>query len=84
MFQIEFELGLWNAWVFMSVFLIQMFVAMIAGKDVMERTHVPAEARQTKFEQNIGSLGSAFWFIAMGYSVFLPFRIGTAWFIRYW
>jgi hypothetical protein len=27
-----FEIGVWNAWIFMSVFILQMLVIMLLGK----------------------------------------------------
>ncbi|UCD38604.1 MAG: hypothetical protein JSW54_03745, partial [Fidelibacterota bacterium] len=77
---LTFEIGIWNAWIFMSVFLLQMLVVMLVDKRVFKRTHVPKEARRNKVDEWAGALGNVFWIIAMAYSVFLPFRLGTAWF----
>lgn len=75
-----FEIGLLNAWIFMSVFLMQMLIMMLADKQVREKSHVPAEARRTGIERYIGVVGNLVWLLAMIYSVFLPFRLGTLWF----
>jgi protein-S-isoprenylcysteine O-methyltransferase Ste14 len=80
MFPFVFEIGIWNAWIFMSVFLLQTAVMILAGKRVMKRSHVPAEARRTRSEHGTGMVGNVLWLMAMGYSVFLPFRLGTLWF----
>jgi protein-S-isoprenylcysteine O-methyltransferase Ste14 len=75
-----FKIGLWNAWLFMVVFLLQMVVMMFVGKQVMEKSHVPKEARKNKAERYAGVLGNLIWLIAMVYSVFLPLALGTVWF----
>jgi protein-S-isoprenylcysteine O-methyltransferase Ste14 len=75
-----FKIGLWNAWIFMSVFLLQMLAIMFIAKRVRERSHVPGKARRNKFERYVSIFGNLFWLLAMGYSVFLPFQLGTLWF----
>ncbi len=75
-----FKIGICNAWIFMSVFLIQMLAIMLINKQVMERSHVPNEARNTWFEKYISLIGNLVWLLAMIYSVFLPLEVGTTWF----
>lgn len=75
-----FEIGIWNAWIFMSAFIFQMIVMMIAGKHISKRSHVPSDARQTMHEKYIGIIANFIWFIALGYSIFLPLLLGTIWF----
>jgi protein-S-isoprenylcysteine O-methyltransferase Ste14 len=75
-----FKIGIWNAWIFMSVFLIQMLAIMFADKRIRERSHVPIEARRNKLERYAGIVGNFTWLLAMGYSVFLPLQPGTFWF----
>jgi len=76
----DFKIGLWNAWLFMSVFVLQMGVMMLADKRILEKSHVPAAARTNRFERSIGIIGNLAWFIALGYSVFLPLQLGSIWF----
>jgi protein-S-isoprenylcysteine O-methyltransferase Ste14 len=80
MFTPVFEIGLWNVWLFMSVFVLQMLVIMVADRRVMERSHVPKEARQNRTERLTGPIANLVWFVALGYSIFLPLRLGTIWF----
>ena len=75
-----FKIGLWNAWIFMSVFLLQMLVMAFADKRIWEKTHVPSGFRQNKLEKNIGIIANTIWLSSLGYSVFLPLRLGTPWF----
>jgi protein-S-isoprenylcysteine O-methyltransferase Ste14 len=75
-----FKIGIWNAWLFMSVFLLQMIIIMFINKQVRERSHVPEEARQNKFERYVSIIGNMVWLLALGYSIFLPLQPGTIWF----
>jgi protein-S-isoprenylcysteine O-methyltransferase Ste14 len=75
-----FEIGIWNAWIFMSVFLLQTLAMMLSDKPLREKSHIPADARRRGIERCIGVIGNLAWFLALAYSVFLPFRLGTPWF----
>jgi protein-S-isoprenylcysteine O-methyltransferase Ste14 len=75
-----FEIGIWNAWIFMSAFVVQMMVMMFAGKQIRERSHVPTDVRRTTLEKNAGIIANIIWLISLGYSIFLPLLIGTIWF----
>lgn len=75
-----FEISLWNAWLFMIVFILQMLAVICLGKRMLERTGHPAMVRQSKIESYSGIIGNTIWLGATIYSVFLPFQLGTAWF----
>jgi len=75
-----FEIGLWNAWIFMSVFILQMLVVIFLGKRVWERSSHPSDIKQSKFEAVTGIIGNTIWFLATAYSVFLPLQLGMIWF----
>ena len=75
-----FKIGIWNAWILMSVFLLQMLVILFADKRIWERSHIPIDARRNKLERYVGITGNFIWLLAMGYSVFLPLQLGTIWF----
>jgi len=49
-----FEIGLWNAWIFMSTFLLQWLVVGLAGKKVLQRTGHPTDMKRSKSAQRIG------------------------------
>ena len=72
-----FKADVWNAWIFMSVFIIQMLVIMLAGEQVRKRSHVPAEAKLNKSEKYSSIIANIVWLAALLYSVFLPFKPGT-------
>jgi len=75
-----FKIGVWNAWIFMSVFILQMIVMIFAGKHVWERSHVPAETRRSRSDKYVSLVSNLVWLAGMGYSIFLPFKLGTVWF----
>jgi protein-S-isoprenylcysteine O-methyltransferase Ste14 len=75
-----FKIGICNAWLFMSVFLLQMLAIMLMNKRVRERSHLPIEARRNNFERYLCVIGNLVWLLAMIYSVFLPLQFGTTWF----
>jgi protein-S-isoprenylcysteine O-methyltransferase Ste14 len=75
-----FEIGLWNAWIFMSIFVLQMLVIQFVGKNVRERSHIPNEVRRNRLERYTGISANILWLLALGYSIFLPFQLETIWF----
>ena len=74
------KIGVWNAWIFMSVFILQMIIITFADKHIRERSHIPNDARRTTLEKYIGIIANFIWFIALVYSIFLPLLLGTIWF----
>ena len=75
-----FEIGIWNAWIFMSSFLLQWLAVILAGKNVAERSGHPADMKKSKTEKKAGIIGNTIWFLATVYSIFLPLQLGTPWF----
>lgn len=75
-----FKIGIWNAWLFMSVFLLQMIAILFVDNRIRGKSHVPIDARGNRFERYVGIIGNFIWLLAMGYSVFLPLQPGTIWF----
>jgi protein-S-isoprenylcysteine O-methyltransferase Ste14 len=76
----DFEIGIWNAWIFMSIFIIQMLVIMFVNRKAWDKSHVPAQAKRNRYEKNIGIFANIFWLIAMIYSIFLPLALKSYWF----
>jgi len=76
----EFELGLWNAWIFMVPFLLVMLLCIL----VMWKKGAPGgPARipcKSKITLLVASLSKIIYFPAVLYSVFLPLQLGTIWF----
>jgi protein-S-isoprenylcysteine O-methyltransferase Ste14 len=76
----DFKPGIWNAWMFMSVFILQMLLIMFAGNRVRKRSHVPSEVKRSRAERFTAIMANIVWLLALGYSIFLPFKPGTIWF----
>ena len=72
-----YEIGLWNAWIFMIVFIIQMFVILIVDKKIWNKSHVPKQEKKDKYENLVGIFANLTWLIAMVYSIFLPLKINS-------
>jgi len=77
---LDFKIGFWNGWLFMSVFILQMLVMMFGDKSVQQRTHIPPEARRNRSERNVSVIANLVWLIALIYAVFLPIQLNTLWF----
>jgi protein-S-isoprenylcysteine O-methyltransferase Ste14 len=73
------EIGIWNGWLFMSVFILQMILIFSVDKRIMKRSHIPNNFRQTSIEKFIGVIANFVWLLALGYSIFLPLLFGTTW-----
>ena len=75
-----FEIGIWNAWIFMSVFILQMLAVMLRGKKVWARSSLPSDFKRSKREKITPIIGNSVWLLATIYSIFLPLQLGTLWF----
>ena len=75
-----FEIGIWNAWLFMIIFPLQWLAVIIIPRRISERVSHPANLSQTPKDKLLGWLNQAFWLGATLYSAFLPLKTGTAWF----
>jgi protein-S-isoprenylcysteine O-methyltransferase Ste14 len=76
----EFELGLWNAWIFMVPFL---FITLLIMLFMMKKGAPGGPARvscKSKTTLLVASLSKIIYFPAVIYSVFLPLKLGTVWF----
>ena len=75
----EFELGLWNAWVFMGPSLLVMLLCLL----VMARKGAPGGAESSRLSKSMllfAIITKFYYFAAVVYSVFLPLKLGTIWF----
>jgi protein-S-isoprenylcysteine O-methyltransferase Ste14 len=73
--------GLWNAWLFMVVFLLQMLAVRLAGAGAWRRSHLPDGIPRRRADRWAASLANGAWLSALGYSLFLPLRPGTFFFV---
>ena len=74
-----FEIGVWNAWIFMAIFPLQWLAVLIVPKHIAERTSHPADFKQDRRGKVMGRVTEIFWIGATLYSIFLPLNTGTAW-----
>jgi protein-S-isoprenylcysteine O-methyltransferase Ste14 len=72
--------GFWNAWVYMSVFIIQMLVIISGSEKVRKRSHLPPDINRNRRDKFTPVIANIVWLIALIYSIFLPLKPGTIWF----
>ncbi|MFC1937909.1 methyltransferase family protein [Chloroflexota bacterium] len=75
-----FEIGIWNAWIFMIWLLIQTVAARLVGKEVYQRGGQPPDMKPSHTYKIVGYISMPLWLLATLYSIFLPFQLGTIWF----
>jgi protein-S-isoprenylcysteine O-methyltransferase Ste14 len=73
-----FEIGLWNAWIFMLyiVFYTVFFLRLAKEKDATS----PSEVELSKTKMSLCIFSKLIIVPAVIYSVFLPLKLGTTWF----
>jgi protein-S-isoprenylcysteine O-methyltransferase Ste14 len=77
-----FELGLWNAWILMLIYILHPLIMLVVdkavgtGKIFKKMGDAPTDKREKR--DNVIAMG--FLFLLIVYSIFLPLKSGTAWF----
>ena len=74
-----FEIGVWNAWIFMAWPLIQNLVIM-TNKRLYQRFGDGSDTKPSQTHRIVNVLPTLLWLLSTGYSIFLPLKLGTAWF----
>jgi protein-S-isoprenylcysteine O-methyltransferase Ste14 len=75
-----FRIGLWNAWIFMTVFLLQMLLIRFIDKDVYKKASNPADMKLNKREKILNIILSPLIYLSCIYTIFLPLKLNTPWF----
>ena len=76
-----FDIGIWNAWIFMLLYLLTLPLLRSISKDALEKSDVAAPKNlYTKTENRIVSFYQYSFLLAFIYSIFLPLKLGTTWF----
>ena len=76
-----FELGLWNAWIFVLLGLLIGFVSWgFIGKKAMKKFRIVPNVPRTSAEKISDRIYLPLSLASMIYSVFLPIELGTLWF----
>ena len=76
-----FEIGLWNAWILMAWSVVQTFGFMLLSKDVYKKAGNPPDIKLSRAYKIVSFLSMPLWLLAIAYSVFLPLKLGTTWFV---
>ena len=71
-----FEIGVWNAWIFMLYHALPMPILMLVHREVMQEEMKPT----SDIERKLYGPAWILWFAVCVYSIFLPMRLGTMWF----
>lgn len=74
-----FELGIWNAWIFMvwHIIIPILLVFIVKEKTVLKKL---SNSVPMKFEKTSNKLSMVLLIVAFIYSIFLPLYINTLWF----
>lgn len=77
----EFELGLWNAWIFVLLGLLIGFVSwVLISREAMKKFRTVPNVPKTRAERISDKIYFPLALASMVYSVFLPIKLGTLWF----
>ncbi len=72
-----FEIGVWNAWIFMLYHFLPMPLLMLIHKGTTEKGQ-PVPHSET--EKKLYPVAWIIWLLGVIYSIFLPLQLGTVWF----
>jgi len=76
-----FQIGIWNAWIFMLWPWLDTLVFRLVGKEVFQRASgLASEMKTSRAYKVISYISMVIELMAVAYSVFLPFKLGTIWF----
>ena len=75
-----FEVGVWNAWIFVLYSLVILFLLPAVNKSAREKEKIPISSVYNRREMIIAYSYHIIVFLLLIYSIFLPLRLGTVWF----
>ena len=76
-----FEMGLWNAWIFMIWSWLYTLAFRLVGKEVCKKASgLASEMKTSRAYKIISYVSMLTELMAIVYSIFLPFKLGTIWF----
>jgi len=90
----EFELGFWNAWIFMLYLIFSMvlpyllsgwlidekILEKLGSQSKSEKEGTVTDVPLNETEKKISNITSFLLFALIAYSIFLPLKLGTVWF----
>jgi protein-S-isoprenylcysteine O-methyltransferase Ste14 len=75
-----FEIGVWNAWIFMAWLLIQTLLMRLISKEAYQKASTPPDMKLNRPGRIANYVSTPLWLLSTAYSIFLPFNLGTVWF----
>jgi len=76
-----FKIGVWNAWIFMIWSWLYTLAFRLVGKEVWRKASgVASEMKTSRAYKIISYISMLTELMAIVYSIFLPFKLGTIWF----
>jgi len=75
-----FEIGVWNAWIFMIWPWADTLAVRLVGLDVYRRASGQPEMKTSHQYRVVSSVSMVIDTMAVAYSIFLPLKLGTIWF----
>jgi protein-S-isoprenylcysteine O-methyltransferase Ste14 len=71
-----FEIGVWNAWIFMLYHFLPMPLLMLVHRGLRQEV----SKQHSGIERKLYPVMWMVWLLGVIYSIFLPFQLGTIWF----
>lgn len=75
-----FKIGIWNAWIFSACFILIPYSTYLINRTAYKRFGSPPDIKSGKSIRIIGYIATAIFYIVFLYTIFLPLKLGTAWF----
>jgi protein-S-isoprenylcysteine O-methyltransferase Ste14 len=76
-----FQIGVWNAWIFVIWPWVDMLAVRLVGLDVYRRASgLPSEMKTSHRYRVVSYVSMVIETMAVAYSIFLPLKLGTIWF----
>jgi len=75
-----FEIGVWNAWIFMIWPWVDTLAVRLVGLDVYRRASGQSEMKTGHQYRVVSAVSMGIDTMAVAYSIFLPLKLGTIWF----
>jgi len=73
----NFEIGLWNAWIFMLYHQL-LCIVLLGSKGLLIKSSAATPHKKTR--RKIVTFLGLIYYLALIYSIFLPLKLGTTWF----
>jgi protein-S-isoprenylcysteine O-methyltransferase Ste14 len=74
-----FEIGFWNAWLFMIIYPLQWLAVIVVPKHLAERTSHAHDIIRTRRDRVMAFFTQGLWIGATLYSIFIPLETGEIW-----